>query len=81
MLRCDEVTRLCASEGLNRASIYVRVAVRVHLVMCRWCSRYIRELAAIGSATRELTRETKDEAARTEALVGRVLSEVSRVRT
>jgi hypothetical protein len=73
MLRCSEVTRLCASEDLQRAPLRTRIAVRVHLMMCRFCRRYVKELALIGHATRGLQREVPDEVGRHEALIRRVL--------
>lgn len=52
MLTCSEVTRLVASDEVRTASLRVRVAVRVHLAMCRHCRRYRRELKAIAAAVR-----------------------------
>lgn len=52
MLACNEVTRLWASEEIRTAPLSRRLAVRIHLMMCRHCRRYVRELAAIGAAAR-----------------------------
>ena len=52
MLSCKEVTRLHASDELRRASLRQRIAVRIHLLMCDHCSRYVRELGLIGAAVR-----------------------------
>lgn len=73
MLQCNEVTRLYASDDIGRASLRTRLAVRLHLLMCRWCSRYVRELSAIGAATRGLARAFRPEPGRTDALVRRAL--------
>ena len=75
MLRCNEVTRLYASEELRRTSWRKRIAVRFHLMMCRSCQRYVKELAAIGSAVREASRKEPTDAERHEALVRRVFPE------
>lgn len=75
MLHCNEVTQLCASEDIRRAPLGKRIAVRIHLMMCRSCRRYVSELAAIGRAVRGLERETPEDAARAEALLRRVLAE------
>ena len=75
MLRCKEVASLCASEEVRTASWKKRVAVRIHLMMCRHCRRYVRELARIGAAVRALSLGESDDAERNEALVRRVLRE------
>lgn len=78
MLSCSDVTRLCASEEVRRTPFGTRLALRLHLLMCRHCRRYVRELAAIGVAAREafgLTRETSSD---TSALEHRILAEVRR---
>ena len=80
MLRCNEVTRLYASEDIRRASLRKRLAVRIHLMMCRLCQRYVRELAAIADAARGLNQDVSEDGERTEALVRRVLSDQSHPR-
>jgi hypothetical protein len=73
MLRCDEVTRLHASEELRLAPWRKRLAVRFHLLMCRSCQRYVQELSSIGEAVREASRDRPDDAERLESIVQRVL--------
>ena len=78
MLRCSEVTRLHASEDIQRASWRKRIAVRLHLMMCGSCQRYVKELAAIGVATRSMTRVKEEDPEQLEALLHRVLPDSSR---
>jgi hypothetical protein len=73
MLRCNEVTRLYASEGLRRAPWRKRIAVRFHLMMCRSCQRYVKELTSIGDAVRGAAREDPADPERLEALIQGVL--------
>jgi hypothetical protein len=54
MLRCNEVTRLVASERLQTAGLMTRLGVRMHLMVCRYCRRYVAQLRAIGRAARGL---------------------------
>lgn len=75
MLRCKEVTRLHASDEIRSASWKTRIGVRMHLVFCRHCRRYVRELARIGDAVRSLVHDVADAPDRDEALVQRVLRE------
>lgn len=81
MLRCDEVTRLCASEAIDAAPLWTRISVRVHLMMCRSCRRYVRELAALGEAARRLMASTPDPPDADdveERIVARILDEAAR---
>ena len=44
MLSCKEVSRL-VSESLDRKLPFrQRIAVRIHLLMCKFCSRYRKQL-------------------------------------
>ncbi len=44
MLNCREVTQL-ASESLDRKlSLKERIGLRFHLMMCKLCTRYVRQL-------------------------------------
>jgi|CXWL01.1.fsa_nt_gi anti-sigma factor ChrR (cupin superfamily) len=74
MLRCEDVTRLCASEALATASWGTRLAVRLHLLMCDSCTRHQRELAAIGAAARRLAVSDPPEPAALERILRRVLT-------
>jgi len=44
MFKCKEVTRM-VSESLDRKlPLYQRIGVRIHLLMCKFCSRFKRQL-------------------------------------
>lgn len=77
MLRCNEVTRLHASEEIQGAPWRTRIAVRLHLLMCRSCRRYVKELAAIGHATRRLTHMGQETPEQIESLLRRVFDDAS----
>ncbi len=47
MLSCKEATRL-VSEGLDhQLPFWRRLGLRLHVVMCRGCSRYTRQIKAL----------------------------------
>lgn len=54
MPTCREVARAVASGELDRAAFWRRLAMRLHLSMCRHCGRYARQLDTIGRTAREL---------------------------
>ncbi len=54
MLNCRETTRL-VSQGLDRRLGFAeRVAVRVHLTICKGCARFARQARFLRKAVREL---------------------------
>lgn len=75
MLRCNEVTKLYATDELHGASLRKRVAVRIHVMMCRSCQRYVQELSAIGDAVRRVARDAPEDPERLDVLVRRILPE------
>ncbi|MFT5729913.1 MAG: hypothetical protein ACI8PB_004086 [Desulforhopalus sp.] len=53
MLHCDKVSKF-VSESMDRElSLFERVGVRVHLLMCRHCARFARQLEHMRSAIRK----------------------------
>ena len=59
MLSCKEVTRIVASDELAGAGWRRRLAIRIHLLICRYCRRYAAQLRAIGQSARKLFRLEK----------------------
>lgn len=54
MLKCREVAELVASDTWRESSMIRRLAVFMHLAMCRHCRAYVRQLRRIGAAARQL---------------------------
>ena len=76
MLSCKDVTRLL-SESMDRSlPLGKRVGVRFHLLICRFCARYERQLLQIRETVRRLvgTEETDG------GPLGEPLSEEARAR-
>ncbi|MCC5871685.1 MAG: zf-HC2 domain-containing protein [Gammaproteobacteria bacterium] len=60
MLSCREVSRL-ASERMDRElSWREQIAFYMHLMMCRLCRRYARQLALLQRATGKLRQRRDD---------------------
>lgn len=54
MRSCKEVSRL-ASERMNRElTLRERIAFHLHVLMCRNCLRYARQIATVKQATEKL---------------------------
>jgi hypothetical protein len=45
MLRCKDVAELVGTDALAHAPLRQRLAVWMHLAMCRHCRAYVRSLA------------------------------------
>jgi len=76
MLTCKDVTRLI-SESMDRSlPLRKRVGVRVHLLVCKFCARYERQLLLIRETVRRLV-ETEETAGGT---LGEPLSEEAKAR-
>lgn len=54
MLSCKDVTKLL-SESMDRSlPLGKRIGVRLHLIICKWCARYERQLLLIRETARRL---------------------------
>jgi hypothetical protein len=54
MLSCRDVTKLLSESMDTSLPIGKRIRVRVHLLMCKFCSRYERQLLLIRDTVRRL---------------------------
>ena len=64
MLRCRDVVQLIGTDSLATASWRQRLAVRLHLAMCDYCTAYARSLREIARAARALAgRQTPSDSA------------------
>ena len=57
MLTCKEVTTMISSDTLARRAWRERMGVKLHLMMCRHCSRYAAQLRTIAAEARRLYGE------------------------
>ena len=73
MLSCKEVTRKIASDELSGARWSQRMAIRLHLFLCRHCGAYAAQLRAIGVAARNLWPEDSENSGTLERLEGEIL--------
>jgi hypothetical protein len=72
MLSCKDVTQLISESMDHSLPIGKRIGVRLHLLMCKFCSRYERQLLLI--------RETVRRIVATEEKPGETLSEEAKER-
>jgi hypothetical protein len=76
MLPCRDVTRLVSQSMDASLPIGKRIGVRIHLLMCKFCARYERQLLLIRATMRRLGAPED----RPEGPAGGILSEEARDR-
>ena len=57
MISCKNVAKLLMSDQLQAQSWWKRMEVRLHLAMCRFCSRLARQVEQLRSAARGGTQQ------------------------
>ncbi|MEW6720256.1 MAG: hypothetical protein AB1346_07390 [Thermodesulfobacteriota bacterium] len=76
MLRCKEATRLISLSMDESLPMFRKVELRLHILICRWCARYERQLLLIRDMLRGLDLATD----RPDGSTGETLSEPARER-
>ncbi len=76
MLSCQEVSRSIASDELATAGWRRRLSIRFHLLMCRHCRRYSRQIEAIGSASRWILGKDRLDPGSRERLRSSILDQI-----
>jgi hypothetical protein len=76
MLTCKEICRSIASEEMSAAGWRRRWAVKFHLLMCRHCRRYSRQIESIGTAARGFFGTEHSESGSRERLRNSILDRI-----
>lgn len=76
MMTCKEVSQTIASDELSAAGWRQRLAARLHLLMCRHCRRYARQMSQIGEAAREVFSDPPSEPESRERLRSAILDQI-----
>ena len=59
-LHCDEASRLTSESFERRLDFHERVAMRFHVVLCRSCRRFRKQLELLHEAFRNLSQSHPD---------------------
>lgn len=52
MFRCQDISRKISQAMDTSLPLHQRMAIRIHLMMCRYCSRFHRQLHRLRRASR-----------------------------
>ena len=77
MMTCKEVSRTIASDKLSAATWHRRLAVTLHLLMCRHCRRYAHQIQAMGEAARSLLGDSSQDPTMLQQLRNSILDQIS----
>lgn len=63
MFRCQEVSQKVSASMDAALPLHHRMAIRFHLMMCRYCARFRRQLILLRKICRHVDAEPADEQA------------------
>jgi len=72
MLKCRDVERKIGRDEILDEGLMERLAVRMHLAMCRHCRNYAKQIRAIGEAARSVYEGFREDPERLAQLIGRI---------
>ena len=72
MISCKNVAKLLMSDQLQAQSWWRRMEVRLHLAMCRFCSRLARQIEQLRSATRRMSEQEEADSGVEDRLIRRL---------
>ncbi len=73
MLCCREVARRIASDEFKEANMWLRLWVRLHLLMCRHCRLYAVQLHSIGETARNMWGPHTEDPSTLQRLEGEIM--------
>lgn len=62
MMKCREVATLLNMEQVAEASLWMRIGVRLHLMMCQHCRRFARQLRYLRTGAQSMRSAIDSEA-------------------
>ncbi len=81
MLTCQEASRSIASDEFPTAGWRRRLSIKFHLLMCRHCRRYSRQIEVIGRATRRALEQDRPDPGARERLRNSILDQIPPARS
>ena len=78
MLKCQQVEQRIGSDDIRNAGLIERLAVSLHLLMCRHCRNYAQQIRAIGNAARDVFNRSAEEPDTLIQLKSRIMDKLRR---
>jgi Putative zinc-finger len=61
MLNCKQTSQLVSQSLDRRLSLRERIAVRIHLLICKYCKRFSQQLLAMRLGLQRMTKSVEDD--------------------
>lgn len=72
MISCKNVAKLLMSDELQAQTWWKRMEVRLHLAMCKFCSRLARQLGQLRSGARQMRDQNEADSGLEDRLIRRL---------
>ena len=76
MLKCREVSKLVATDSVGELGFMRRLELRMHVLMCRHCHRYLQQIRILGRGARELADRDKPSPERLQEIEEEIIEQV-----
>ncbi len=76
MYSCSQVVKWISSDEYLTAGFFKKLGIRLHLLMCQYCSKYLEQLRTLAATLRQT--KTIIPASEVEDAKGRILEQLSR---
>lgn len=76
MYSCSEVIRWIATDEYRSAGLFQRAGITLHLIMCRHCSRYLKQLQDLAKSLRTLVNDIEVSASEIESAKTRITAQI-----
>jgi len=76
MLKCREVSKLVATDAVGELGFMRRLELRMHVLMCRHCHRYLQQIRTLGQGARELADRDASSPERLQEIEEEILEQV-----
>ncbi len=77
MLKCNQVTRLAATDDYKELSFIKKAEFKLHLMMCSHCKRYFSQIISLGSAARKEAKKNEAEPEQLKRMENKILDGLS----
>ena len=72
MISCKDVAKLLSSDELAGLPWWKRAEVRLHLLMCQYCSRFARQIEQLRIAARRMADPAEEDPGLEERIINRL---------
>ena len=57
-INCDEATTICDKSQYGEASLYDKIRLNIHMIMCKHCRKYTKQNSLMTDLLQKIERKT-----------------------